>query len=76
MHAWLYMYIEHVEYTGNYGCKRVALEHKLFRDSICHKSCMTGQFSLCLCLTYLPVLHQPSTEAQLIFFYLFDQNIK
>ena len=33
---------------------------------------MIGQFSLCL--TYLPVLHQPYTEAQLIFFYLFNQN--
>lgn len=75
MHAWLYMYIEHVEYTGNYGCKRVALEHKPFRDSICHKSCMTGQFSLCLYLTYLPVLHQPSTEAPLMFFFTYLTKI-
>lgn len=65
MHAWLYMYIKH-EYTSNYGCKCVALKHKPFRDSICHKSCMIGQFSLCL--TYSQVLHQPYTEAQLIFF--------
>lgn len=72
MHVWLYTYIKHVYTLLQYCCKCVALEHKPFRDSICHKSCMIGQFSLCL--TYLPVLHQPYTEAQLIFFYLFNQN--